>query len=113
MKTGSESIEATSRKRRVLFAGFVTRMEGTRLSKCVMFGKLVGGAGCVGGQEKEWMGGFLDDLKAFGINAGQWTIASTPVSWRLQPRTRGNGAGRRNKGRNVSCEIGRCRESQG
>ena len=27
--------------------------------------------------------------------------ASTPTSRRLQPRTRGNGAGRRNKGRNV------------
>ena len=34
-----------------------------------------GGAGCVGGQEKEWMGCFLDDLRAFGINAGQWTTA--------------------------------------
>ena len=39
------------------------------------------GAGCVGGQEKEWMGCFLDDLRAF---------ASTPTSGRLQPRTRGN-----------------------
>ena len=28
----------------------------TRLPKCVMCGELVGGAGCVGGQEKEWMG---------------------------------------------------------
>ena len=33
----------------------------------VMFGELVGGAGCVGGQEKEWMGYFLD----VGINADQ------------------------------------------
>ena len=32
-----------------------------------------GGAGCVGGQEKEWMECFLDDLRAFGINADQWT----------------------------------------
>ena len=38
-------------------------MEDTRLNKCVMFGELVGGAGCVGGQEKEWMGCFLDDLR--------------------------------------------------
>ena len=51
-------------------------MEDTRLPKCVMFGELVGGAGCVGGQEKEWMGCFLDDLKAFGINADQWTTAA-------------------------------------
>ena len=51
-------------------------MEDMRLSKCVMFGEMVGGAGCVGGQEKEWMGCFLDDLRAFGINADQWTTAA-------------------------------------
>ena len=28
-----------------------------------------GRAGCVGGQEKEWIGCFLDDLRAFDINA--------------------------------------------
>ena len=44
--------------------------------KCVMFGELVGGAGCMGGQEKEWMGCFLDDLRVFGINADQWTTAA-------------------------------------
>ena len=52
IKTGSESIEATLRRRRILFTGFVARMEDTRLLKCVMFGELVGVAGCVGGQEK-------------------------------------------------------------
>ena len=52
MKTASENVEATLRRRRILFAGFVARMEDTRLSKCVMFGDLVGYAGCVGGQEK-------------------------------------------------------------
>ena len=41
-----------------------------------MFGELVGGAGCVRGQEKEWMGCFLEDLRAFGINAHQWTTAA-------------------------------------
>ena len=51
-------------------------MEDTRLPKCVMVGEMVGGAGCVGGQEKEWMGCFLDDLIAFGINADQWTTAA-------------------------------------
>ena len=34
------------------------------------------GAGCVGGQGKGWMGCFLDDLRAFGINADQWTTAA-------------------------------------
>ena len=56
MKTRSESIEAIMRRRRILFAGSVARMEDTRLRKCVMFGELVGGAGCVGGgHKKEWM----------------------------------------------------------
>ena len=51
-------------------------MEDTRLPKCVMFGEMVGGAGCVGGQEKEWMWCFLDDLRVFGIKADQWTTAA-------------------------------------
>ena len=46
-------------------------MENTRLPKCVMFGELVGAAGCVGGHENKGMGRFLDDLRAFGINADQ------------------------------------------
>ena len=58
-----------------MFAGFVAHMEDTRLPKCVMIGELVEGASCVGGQEKEWMGCFLDDLRAFGINTDQWTTA--------------------------------------
>ena len=41
-----------------------------------MFRELVGGAGCVGGQEKEWMGVcLLDDLRADGINADQCFMA--------------------------------------
>ena len=49
--------------------GFAAHMEDTRLPKCAMFGEMMGGAGCLGGQEKEWMGCFLGDLRAFGINA--------------------------------------------
>ena len=75
IKTGSESIEATLCRRRILFAGFVARMEDTRLPKCVVFEEVVGGAGCVGGQEKEWMGCFLDNLRAFGIDADQWVTS--------------------------------------
>ena len=56
IKTGSESIEATLRRRRILFAGFVARMEDTRLLKCVMLGELVGGAGCVGARKKSGWG---------------------------------------------------------
>ena len=53
IKTGSESIEATIRRRKILFAGL----------------EVVGGADCVGDQEKEWMVCFLDDLRVFGMNA--------------------------------------------
>ena len=28
------------------------------------------------GHEKKWMECFLDDLRAFGINADQWTTAA-------------------------------------
>ena len=76
IKMGSESIEATLRRRRILFAGFVERMEDTRLPKRVMFRELVGGAGCVGCREKEWMEYFLDDLRAFGLSTDQWTTAA-------------------------------------
>ena len=65
IKTGNESIDATLRRRRILFAGFVARMEDTRLPKCVMLGEMVGGAGCVGGQEKEWDGMFPGRPQSF------------------------------------------------
>ena len=42
MKTGSENIEAVMRRRRILFVGFVVRLEDIRLSKCVMFDELMG-----------------------------------------------------------------------
>ena len=75
-----------------MFAGFAARTENTRLPKCEMFGALVGGAGCVRGQEKEWMGCFLDDLRALGINADQWTTAAQDEGeWR---RTAQQGAER-------------------
>ena len=34
-----------------------------------------GGHGLCGGPGKKWMGSFLDDLRAFGVNADQWTTA--------------------------------------
>ena len=40
-------------------------MKGTRLPKCVVLGELVGG------QEKKWLGRFLDVLRTFGITAAQ------------------------------------------
>ena len=54
----------------------MARTEDTRLLKCVIFGELVGGASCVGGQEKDLMGCFLDCLRAFDINADKGTTAA-------------------------------------
>ena len=51
-------------------------MEDARLPKCTMLEELVGGTGCVGGQEKVWMGCFEDDIRAFCISADQWTTAT-------------------------------------
>ena len=51
MKTGSEIIEAILRRRWILFAGFILRMEDTRRSKRVIFGELMGGASCMRVQE--------------------------------------------------------------
>ena len=35
-----------------------------------------GGDSFLGGQEKEWMGFLLDDLRAFGIKTDQWMTAA-------------------------------------
>ena len=80
-------------------------MEDTRLAKCVMFGEMVEGADCVGGQEIEWMGCFLDDLRALGINVDQWTTAAQDEGeWR---RTVEQGV------EHFTAKWIRCRESQG
>ena len=71
------------RRRRILSTGFVARMEDTRRPKSVMFEKLMGGASCVGRQKKEWMRCFLDDFRAFGTSANQWTTtAQDEGGWR-------------------------------
>ena len=44
-----------------------------------------------GTQEKRWMGCFLDDLRAFGVNADQWTTAAQDEGERR--RTAEQGAG--------------------
>ena len=80
-------------------------MEDTRLPKCVIFKELVAGADCVGGQEKEWIGCFLADLRAFGISADQWTTAAqNEGEWRRTAEQRG---------RMFHGELSRYRETQG
>ena len=106
IKTGSESIEATLRRTRILFARFVARVENTRLPKCVMFGAIVGGAGFVGGQKKERMGCFLDDLSQ---SLGHQRISK-------EDRSPGRGGMAQDGGTRSGTfhgEMDRCRESQG
>ena len=103
IKTGNESIEATLRRRRILFAGYEARMEDTKLPKCGIFGELVGGAGCVGGQEKRVDGVFL----------------GRPESFRHQRRPVGDCSPRRGgmardggtRGGTFRGEMDRCREA--
>ena len=52
MKTGSESIEASFRRRPILFAEFMVLLENTRLPKCVIFKQLVGVRALWGGRNK-------------------------------------------------------------
>ena len=62
------------RRRRILFAGFKTHMEDMRSTKRVIFGELA--------QEKKCVESLLDDLRAFGINADQWTtVAQDEGQW--------------------------------
>ena len=105
IKTRSESIEVTLRRRRILFAGFVARMGDKRLPKCVMFGELVGGAGCVRGARK----------RVDGASPGR------PQSFRHRHRPvddcspgRGGKAqdGGTRRGGTFHGEMNRCRKSQ-
>ena len=104
VKTGSASIETTLRRRRILFAGFVARMEDKRLPKCVMFGEMVGGTGCVGAEKR-----------VYGVFPGR------PRSFRHQhrpvddcsPGRGGMAQNGRTRGGTFHGEMDHCRESQG
>ena len=94
------NIEANLRRRRILFAGFICgayyygEYETTAKQSAWCSENWMGGAGCVEGQEKKWMG------------CCSWMMTSelsaSLTSGRLQPTTRGNGAERRNERRNIS-----------
>ena len=102
IKTGSESIEATIRRRRILFAGFVPRMEDTRLPKCVMFGELE----LCGGAEKRVDGVFPGRPQSFRHQR-------RPVD-DCSPAGRGGMAQNgRTRGGTFHCKMDRCRGSQG
>ena len=70
-KTGCQSMEATIRQRRLLFAGAMARQPAGRLPKRLMDGKLVGGEDPGKGRpEQNWMDCLKDDFQAFGATDG-------------------------------------------
>ncbi|CAB1103136.1 unnamed protein product [Ectocarpus sp. CCAP 1310/34] len=76
-----EIIETTVGKRRLCFAGFVMRMEDSRLPK-----HMLGGVGYRGGQESDWVSRLAEDLVAFNIGdekeGGKWKeSAKDPEGW--------------------------------
>ena len=94
------------RRRQILFTESVARMEDTILPYCVMPGELVKGCGQRGKAGKRvGMGCLPDDLRAFSINADQWTSADQDEGeWR---KTAEQGVERLFHG-----EMDHCRESQ-
>ena len=88
-KTGCQSVEATIRQRRLLFAGPMARQPAGRLPKRLIDGKLVGGEdpgkGC---PEQNWMDCLKDDFQAFGATDGstvdnRLTFGVDRVVWTL------------------------------
>ena len=70
-KTGCQSVEATIRQRRLLFAGAMARQPAGRLPKRLMDGKLVGGEDPGKGRpEQNWMDCLKDDFQTFGATDG-------------------------------------------
>ena len=76
LRTDSESVHTTVPRRRIMFAGFVVRTGEERLPRRVMFGEMLGGKGCSGGQEWDWMKDLEEDLRAFGIKFEEWREAA-------------------------------------
>ena len=90
-KTGCQSVEATIRQRRLLFAGVMARQSAGRLPKRLMDRKLVGGEDPGKGRpEQNWMDCLKDDFQAFGatdcstvdnrltfgVDRAVWTLAA-------------------------------------
>ena len=70
-KTGCQSVEATIRQRRLLFAGAMARQPAGRLPERLVDGKLVGGGDPGKGRpEQNWMNCLKDDFQAFGATDG-------------------------------------------
>ena len=87
--TGCESIEATLRTRRLLWAGTLLRMSGGRLPKRIVFGNFEGAVRRGrGGKEKEWTDCVQSDTRAFGI-AGDWKATALKAEVWVETVTEG------------------------
>ena len=77
-KAGFDNVEATVRKRRILFAGFMARLGSESLPKRVMFGEVGGGKGCLRRQEQDWKDCLEHDIRLFNMltEANQWALAA-------------------------------------
>ena len=75
LRTDSESVAMTVRRRRIWFAGFVERMGEARPPRRVIFREMFRGKGYSGGQEWDWMKNLEEDLKAFGIKFEGWRLS--------------------------------------
>ena len=70
-KTWCQSVEATVRQRRLLFAEAIARQPAGRLPKRLMDGKLVGGEDPGKGRpEQNWLDCLKDDFQVFGATNG-------------------------------------------
>ena len=105
IKTGSESIEVTLRWRRILFAGFVARMEDTRLPKSARCSEKRWGTRAVSGARKIVDGVFPGRPQSFRHQR-------RPVD-DCSPGQGGKAQNGRTRGGTFHGEMDRCRESQG
>ena len=103
-KTGSENIDAIMCRRPILFAGFVARIENTRLPKCVMFGEPDGGCELRGGAGRRVDGVSSERAQSFRYQR-------RPVD-NCSPERGGMAQDGGTRGGTFHGEIDRCRESQ-
>ena len=97
LRTDSESVETSARRRRILFAGFVARIGEERLPRRAMFVEMLGGKGYSRGQEWDRMKDPEEDPKAFGIKFEGWREAAQKFGrWVRRSKT----------GRRFSCVNG-------
>ena len=81
VKTGCESIEATVKKRTLLYAGRVARMSDDRLPNIFMRGELVGGARKAGRPPRQLQDCVTGYLREFGIEEASWMEAARGAGW--------------------------------